>query len=86
MKDIEDIPFCSGAVVRSGLTKTAVYRDENGQVHTHIHTHANALIQSTEMRRDRCRYTYTHTQTDKKEGLQIQVHTPHTSHTQMHTH
>jgi len=31
--DIEDIPQCSGAVMRNGLRKIAVYRDENGEVH-----------------------------------------------------
>ena len=31
--DIEDVPRCSGAVLRSGLRKIAVYRDEDGQTH-----------------------------------------------------
>ena len=31
--DIEDIPRCSGAVMRNGMRKVAVYRDEAGTVH-----------------------------------------------------
>jgi nitrite reductase/ring-hydroxylating ferredoxin subunit len=33
VKSVNDIPLDSGAVLRRGLAKIAVYRDENGQVH-----------------------------------------------------
>lgn len=33
VSDIEDIAPCSGAVVRCGLHKVAVYRDEKGEFH-----------------------------------------------------
>lgn len=32
--DIEDIPLGCGAVMRQGLSKVAVYRDEEGRFHT----------------------------------------------------
>ena len=31
--DVEEIPVNAGAVIRDGLTKVAVYRDEKGQLH-----------------------------------------------------
>jgi len=34
IQDIEDLKPCSGAVMRDGLTKVAVYRDHSGLLHT----------------------------------------------------
>lgn len=35
MKDIEDMPPCSGGIVQKGLEKVAVYVDEKGEKHTY---------------------------------------------------
>jgi Rieske Fe-S protein len=44
--DIEDVPRGSGAVVRSGLKKLAVYRDESGTVHVRsaVCPHLGAIV------------------------------------------
>jgi len=34
VQDIEDIKPCSGAVMREGISKVAIYRDENGTFHS----------------------------------------------------
>jgi len=44
--DIDDVPRGSGAVLRSGLKKVAVYRDSNGTVHCRsaVCTHLGAIV------------------------------------------
>ncbi len=47
VKSIDDIPRGSGAVIREGLSKLAVYRDDDGKVHKHsaICTHLQCVVQ-----------------------------------------
>jgi hypothetical protein len=35
LKDIEDMPPCSGGIVQKGLEKVAVYVDDKGEKHTY---------------------------------------------------
>jgi len=46
VKDIEDIKPGCGAVIRNGISKAAVYRDENGQIHSRsaVCPHLGAIV------------------------------------------
>ena len=46
VSDIEDISPCEGAILRKGLSKIAVYRDEHGKFHacSAVCTHLGALV------------------------------------------